>query len=677
VGELIIMKTKILTTIVILILLFTTVNVVSTGIDGNEEIEIAEKEDHILFSQVKFETKGEYISVNIDEANTYLNSAGKPMLPVYSKIFTFPYGTKIKNVECQISDIKSKTIDSKIEPAPKPVLKISLNNNQKIPIEKTDDNNEIIVDKNEIIEDQSVYSSSNLFPDKWYDYKILCGLNNGKDTIFVKVNSYPLRYSPAENTLYSIDSIDIRVTYEEGRSQIRYDTEYDLLIITPRWFYLWLLPLYFHKTKMGVATKIVTVESIYAEGFEGDKPEQIKRFIAKQKEDCNITYVLLLGGLRSYWNAKDKDNINEGSTGWYVPVRYVNLIWKKNSFISDLYYGDLYRYNESSGKDEFNNWNPNGNEFIADEDEFSELDLIPDIYYGRLPCRSIFDVRRMVKKIINYEKPTIFGRIFGKPWMKKMIAVSGRNVPSLSYEGELDGEWLCNRSIDNMSDVITNSVKIYSSNLNTNRPTPIWKDIVREYRKGAGFAHFEGHGNAFIWDTHWPEWGEKDGMPHWENWTGGIISFLHFPRLLNGKKLPVVVVGGCHNAIFNVSFIKTLADNASDTYDSNYHGYGIPVRSCFCWSLLNRHLGGAIGIIGSTDFGLGGATPMDLSGGLDFNFFYIIGHNAGNDTFLGNSHGNTITKYLVNDIGEMEYADAYVVTQFQLFGDPSLKIGGY
>lgn len=664
------MRTKILTTIVILILIFTTINVVSIGIEDNDEIKIAENEDHILFPQTTFETQGEYISVNVEEANTYLSSAGKPMLPVYSKTFTFPRGTKIKNVECQISDVKSEIIDSKIKPAPKPVPLITLNNNHKNLEGIIDDNNEAIADKNEIIEDQSVYSSSDLFPDKWYDYKILSGLNNGRDTIFVKVNSYPIRYSPTENTLYSIDSIDIKVTYEEGTIQKNYATEYDLLIITPRWFYLWLLPLYFHKTRMGISTKMVTVESIYTKGFEGDKPEQIKRFIAESEENYNITYVLLVGGLKSYLNAEDEDNTNEGSIDWYIPVRYSNVKYQGNNFISDLYYSDLYK-----GEGEFNDWNPDGDDIIADLDECKELDLVPDIYYGRLPCRNIFDVRRVVKKIIEYEKPTILDKIFGKPWMKKMIAVSGRNVPDLEYEGELDGEWMCNRSIDNMSSVITNSVKIYASHIKTGGLLPISRDIVKEFRKGAGFVLFEGHGNALMWDTNWPEWGIINGEPDWHNWSGGIISFLDFPWLLNGGKLPVVVVGGCHNAIFNVSFMKTLPD--TDIDNSYYHAYGVPVRLCFCWSILNRRNGGAIGCIGSTDYGLGGATPIDLSGGLDFNFFYVVGHNTDDNTYLGNAHGDAITKYIVNDIGSLEKVDAYVISQFQLIGDPSLRIGGY
>ena len=662
------MKTKILPILVVVLLLVTAVNVIATDTDDDNNIKIAEKEDHISFSQATFETKGEYVSVNIEETDTYLRATGKPMLPVYTKTFTFPRGTKIKNVECTLSDTKSEIIDSKIQPAPKPIRLISLNKeNQNNEEEIIEDKSEIIEDKIEIIEDQSVYSSSDLYPDNWYDYKILCGLDDGKDTIFVKVNSYPVRYSPAENTLYSIDSIDIKVTYEEGTNPVTSASEYDLLIITPNKFKLFLIPLYFHKTKWGVSTKIETVESIYSKGYAGDKPEQIKRFIAWAEENWNITYVLLVGGLKSYFNANDKDNRNEGSTDWYLPVRYANL--QEPSYISDLYYADIYKYNDSSGQNEFNDWNPNENDIIADYYEYKDLDLVPDVYYGRLPCRNIFDVITVVKKIIRYERPSIISKIIGKPWMKRMIVVSGRNLPDLEYEGELDGEWVCNRSIEYMGDLITKPVRVFASNIDTGGPRPIPRHIVREFTKGAGFALLEGHGNAWMWDTNWPEWHNET---EWHNWTGGITTF-NFPFLINGRKLPIVVVGGCHNGIFNVSFMKTLVD--IDIFESHYHAYGIPIRSCFSWKLCTKPRGGAIASTGCTDYGIGTLPPDVYSGGLEANFFYVIGHDEDNETTLGEAHGGSITKY-IKDF-EIRSTDAYCITEYQLFGDPSLKIGGY
>ncbi|MCK4902572.1 MAG: hypothetical protein KAS76_04370, partial [Thermoplasmatales archaeon] len=343
------MKLRILPIIVVILMLFSTIHVIGIDLNNDDNLNLCEENIQVSFSKTSIETKGEYVSLNLEEATTDLMAAGKPILPVYIKTFVFPRGTKITNVECIISDVSSEVISGKIQPSSKPLPKISLdtssqNNNQENLIE-----NQVIVE-----EDESVYSSSELFPDKWYSYKTYAGLINDQDSIILKVTVYPIRYSPLENTIHSIDNIDIQVTYEyeETSNNGPLADSYVLLIITPRKFRLWLLPLYFHKTRMGVPTKIQTVESIY-EDFEGrDKPEQIKYFIKYAKEEWGIKYVLLVGGLKTHLDAKDRDNRNEGSTAWHVPVRYVQPDQWFHGHISDLYYGDIYK-NDGT---EFEDW---------------------------------------------------------------------------------------------------------------------------------------------------------------------------------------------------------------------------------------------------------------------------------------------------------------------------------
>jgi len=667
------MKIKILPILVVVSLLLTGINVIATDTDDDNTVKIVGEDHHISFSQATIETKGEYLSVNIAEANTVLRVTGKPMLPVYTKTFTFPRGTKIKNVECIISDITSEVIDGKIEPSPRPIPRISLKNsiNQNSLEEETikNDNNE-----EETIEDKSIYSSSDLFPDSWYDYKIGRGLYEGKDVIFVKVDCYPTRYSPAENTLYYVDTIDIRVTYEEASTTVTSDSKYQLLIITPARFRLCLIPLYLHKIRMGVSTKIETLESIYQNPeYNGrDKPEQIKKFIKYAKEEWNITYLLLVGGLKSKIYAEDKDNCNEGSKAWHLPVRYANIhMWvgkiQEAGYISDLYYADIYKYNESSGEDdEFDDWDSNGNDIFADDDG-DTMDLYPDVYYGRLACRNIFEVRTMVQKIIRYERSSILSKIIGKPWMEKMIAVGGNSFgfyPGLGESGEWDGEYLCNLSLDYMKDIITKPVKILATNNNTGGPRPIPRDIIWEFSKGAGFVLFQGHGAPWIWDTNWAD--------DTDTWTGGLPIYFFF-ALINGRRLPIVVVGGCHNACFNVTLLQTM----NDTDGKYYWTYGLPASECFSWKLCVKRGGGAIACTGCTGAGLGYIShPNTLSAELESNFFYEIGKNDA--TTLGLAHSGSIVKFITDNPGCQNILDeVYCITEYQLFGDPSLKIGGY
>lgn len=661
------MKLKFITMIVFAILLFSSINVIGIDQEKDEKaINYLSVDHHISFSEASIEAENEYCSINFEETNSFINDPCKPRLPLYRKVLTFPKGTKIKDIEFFISDVVSEDINLKIAPSIKPVPISSISNTikrekdtEKTEIEENTGENEIF----KIVEDQAVYSSTNLYPDTWHDYDIRVGLSEGKDTVFLIVNCYPIRYSPAENTIYKIESFDFKVTYEEDLEQTVFAKEYDLLIIAPRKFLASIMPLYFHKTLRGVPTKIKTVESISRQYDGRDKPEQIKYCIKDAKEKWNIKYVLLFGGLKSHYIVKDRDNVNEGSKGWHVPVRYANVYTigeDDHGYLSDLYYSDIYKYNETTQEYEFEDWDSNGNGIILDGDWYDneEVDLMPDVYYGRLACRNKIEVRNMVRKIIKYEKPTIISKIFGKPWMRKMFAAGGITVGY--YEGQPDGEWLCNKSIDYMGDSIDSATRIYASNILTGGPQPIPTDITEVFSEGAGFGLLQGHGSAYIWDTHWPN---TQG-----NWTGGLATF-DFPFIRNRWKQPIMVIGGCHNGIFNVSFLNTLLDPSGHIY----HAYGLAIRACFSWKLVSKAKSGAIASTGCTDFGLAGSPPDSVSGGLEANLFYKIGTDG--VEHLGEAHGGSIEKYILEN--DLYVNDVFCITEYQLFGDPSLKIGGY
>ena len=129
------MKIKILPMLVIISLFLTGINVIA--IENNVEnitIQIAKENDFSLFSNAKIKQKGEYFEVNVEEANTVLRATGKPVLPCNTKIYTFPRGTKIKDVKCTISEVRTttKVITGKIQPAPEPVKRVSIQKNVEI-----------------------------------------------------------------------------------------------------------------------------------------------------------------------------------------------------------------------------------------------------------------------------------------------------------------------------------------------------------------------------------------------------------------------------------------------------------------------------------------------------------------------------------------------------------------
>lgn len=618
---------------------------------SNKETKISQKIDNISFSNLlKMNEKDGYISLNIDGANSYLIEEGKPTLPVYRTTYTFSSAVKIKGITCSFSKIDETHINEKVIPGPKVITTDQQNNDN----------------QNSLTENKEIYDSESLFPGNWYDYSIKCGLNeNGIETTFVIVEIHPVQYSPETNLLYTIDDAKIQINYIDPgvKSNTNNNESYDLVIIAPQEFSSALQPLITHKNDRGVKTILKTTEDIYNEFNGNDKPEQIKYFLKYAKETWNITYVLLVGGLTSYIYAKDRDNTNEGSQYWHVPVRYTNIILDdEQGCISDLYYSDLYKYDETSEQWVFENWDSNGNGIYAEYHGIRGdiIDFAPDIYYGRLACRTTKDVELVVNKIIKYESTGPDQ----KPWFTKMIGIGGKTFEL--YEGQPDGEYVCDVAINNMDGLIDDPVRVYASNNNTGGLVPIPEDIVSAISEGAGYVIFEGHGNPMVWDTIWAD-GE---YPY--NWAGGL-NVLQIPTLSNGDKLPIVIVGGCHNGLFNITALQVLK-NRNDNY--NYYWTYYPIPICFSWELCLLPWGGAIASTGCTGYGIGyEGQPISLSAELETNLYYEIGQN--NVTTLGGAHGGSILKYITENSPINNIDQYHSLTVYQLFGDPSLKIGGY
>ena len=438
---------------------------------------------------------------------------------------------------------------------------------------------------------------------------------------------------------------------------------YDLIIIAPWKYVNSLQPLVTHKNTVGVKTRIVTLNEVYDQMFwEGrDNAEKIKYFIKTAKEAWGISYVLLVGDFRT------------------IPIRYVynadnNTGWNEPCFISELYYADLYDKNHN-----FSSWDSSNNgiygEWYGEASRDTDIDLYPDVYVGRLACINEAEVRTMVRKIIRYETTT-----YGQSWFQRFVVVAGDTYPEsenpnwTGYEGEINTE----DAIENMSGF--DPIKLWTSDGSFSGP----KDVIRAINNGCGFVLFEGHANAFSWSTHPPN--------EATTWVDGLNT-LSMNLLRNKEMLPVCVVGGCHNNEFDVTpwnIIKGLKEEGFGYFTSGTIPFGsfwkyTWIRECWGWKLTRISHGGSIATIGCTGLGMSKEDKESFSGAGDYlepTFFYEYGVNG--TTILGKVWGNAITDYLNKyPIDWMTPAawdsaiDAKSVQQSALFGDPSLKIGGY
>ncbi|MFW6121337.1 MAG: C25 family cysteine peptidase, partial [Petrotogales bacterium] len=159
-----------------------------------------------------------------------------------------------------------------------------------------------------------------------------------------------------------------------------------------------------------------------------------------------------------------------------------------------------------------------------------------------------------------------------------------------------------------------------------------------------------------------------------------------FPKLRNGDKLPVCVVGGCHNSQFNVTILATMTDK-----DNSKHmwTYGFPAPECWSWWLTRKIGGGTIATIGNTGLGYGAVGEHgDLDGdnitepdclealGGYWGIQFYKSFDEGKDV-LGETWTGAINKYLDTFPGMDYQIDAKTVEQLPILGDPSLQIGGY
>ena len=605
--------------------------------DIEKENNAVELNKNFNFPIPKITSTEDYLTIGLDETTKTFQNPGKPEMPMVSYNFELPF--RAENVEIRYTPSEEYEIDisGKIKPTPPAVSPVY---DEQISCE--------------IIEDNEVYSSSKRFPETWFDSKVTCGLNlDGELKTHVTIYQFPVQYSPKENKLYYITEAEVIITYDPPKKPLSFEEEYDMVIIAPNRFSMGLNKLVNHKNSNNVKTYIKTTNEIYNEHSGIDKPEQIKKFIQCAKENNNVSYVLLVGGLKRYLIAKDRDDRNQGTKAWHLPVRYTNIVkdgLHDDGAISDLYYADLYK---EGG--EFEDWDSNGDGILAQWGS-DVLDLRPDVIVTRLPCRNILELSIIVNKIIKYETSTPAT----EDWYKRMVGIAGLNHGF--HLGQPDAEYLANISFDYMESLIDEEVRVFASNNNTGGPIPVTKDIVKAFSDGARYIYMPGHGSPLSWACH-----PVEGL---STWMQGIRAY-KFWKFHNFKKLPVVVVGGCHCAQFNITFLNTL--NSADLNENHWYWTGgLPGSSCLNWKMLMIPWGGAIASVGGTGLTTSySGTPNTLNSELATNTFYMIGQE-GADTF-GEAYTGSQIKF-IEDHPVENVLQAHAFTIWQAFGDPSLKL---
>jgi hypothetical protein len=481
---------KILPLLVILVLFLSGFGAVAFPAEEN-----CQQKMILSFSQLSINEDDDYVTLELDGANSVLMKQDHYVVPTRIETFTFPFGTEITSVQCTPKNIHETALAKELMVTPEP---ISLG--------------------------QTATSNSNFKQyvkpvtiDSWCDYDVGVGIDGDKHCVFVKVQAFPVQYNPSENTIEWAETIEIDIQYKEPEQPVIFDDEYALVVITPLEFSEELVDLLDHKNSRNLSTNLVTLDEIYSGSYfpvQGrDDPEKIKYFIKDAIENWNIRFVLLVGGAEQFPGRH---------THIYKEYTYQNEF----TFLSDLYYADIY-------DEEFNfsSWDTNENDVFGEHDWYGyndQLDLYPDVYLGRLACVSEDEVTTCVNKIITYETE----KAYAQDWFTNLVVIGGDSLPG--DEEQIDeGEYVQENVIDIMDGFIP--IKIWASNGKLNQASNI-NDAINN---GAGFVFFNGHGSTDSWGTHPHENGRVWIPP-------GLYRNSHINALSNGNKLPIVISDACH-----------------------------------------------------------------------------------------------------------------------------------
>ena len=350
-----------------------------------------------------------YTVLTVDGAPNKLMKADGPMVPMFSKMLSFPVNTRIVSVSIERAVHSRTWTDKAVIPAPEA---IPLIDGQVVPG----------------LKEGPAYTQSALYPEKDVDQMVTTGQGDWggiEAHLFVKV--FPLRYNPVTGEIVKIDSCELVVKYvppAKKMAPMANGTNYNILVLHPDLYGNATRPYILHREATGWKVKNVSLSEIYANKYFNvskgrDNQEKIKLFIKQAMENWTLSYVLIVGD----------DNV--------FPIRraYIPDI-DGSATPTDLYYEDIYK----GGTMAFSDWNKNNNaywgESTSGNKNADDADLDPDIAVGRMPVGSVFEFNGVVNKTISYDenitKPDAYN------WFRN-VSLVGSDTFTYASHGDTSG----------------------------------------------------------------------------------------------------------------------------------------------------------------------------------------------------------------------------------------------
>jgi len=490
-----------------IITLLILISLVLSGI-GAVAVNESEKEDliseTIIFSQPIINEQQDYAIIELEETTTYSWETGKPALPVVTKVYTFPLGTIIDDVEVTFSNTIEKKISKPVKPSPEvypdSIITMDVKNSEK----------------------EISYLGIDIYPEQRYSYRTGAGLKDGERVIFLTIPIQPVQYKPQENLILYSEIATIKVDYTPPDTPITFPTDYDLLILAPSQFESALERLVNYKNDLDppVNTILVTLDEIPS-GVGVDEQEDIKFYIKDAIETWGITYVILVGaGV-------------EGEEIFPVRQAWIKSDEHEDYFPSDLYFADI--YNGTMG---FSDWDVDEDgKFAEYPGDMAEIDVHPDVYLGKIPCNNVNELNVVIDKIIWYKDHN--------KMINKILQMGG---DSFTGDSVNEGEYA--------NTVVLTKLPGYTATRYWASENTLTKaNVAKGFRDGVDFVDFCGHGSWASIATHPPK--DKDTWVPAKTTISPYTGFNYFDFdlyfVLNHGKYPVCVYKSCSNSKYSDS----------------------------------------------------------------------------------------------------------------------------
>ncbi len=237
----------------------------------------------------------------------------------------------------------------------------------------------------------------------------------------------------------------------------------DFVIITSSSFAPYFEPLADWKNQKGIRTRIVSLDTIYANYAGNDNAEKIRNFI----KDMNTTYgtmYFLLGGQCDYENGEEivprrNAYVFQSNAGYYTD---------EDTIITDLYFADL-----------DGTWDGDGDGTYGETSD--NVDMYPDVYVGRAPVKNTAQVQNFVNKVLYFEKSPYQSSSYIKasfhPQGNLWDTNHGTSMPDTMVQFD-PADWTHTFMREDVEGVSESSVN-------------------NEFDNGYQLVHFVGHGNEY------------------------------------------------------------------------------------------------------------------------------------------------------------------------------------